>query len=76
MCQQPGKAFILDRFEEGTAVLISDDGELIHAPGLEGREGDAFTLEEDGEWLLRPDIRAEREARIKSKMNRLFGKKE
>jgi len=75
MCHRPDEIFILDRFEEGAAVLLSDSGERITVPGLMGREGDAFALE-NGAWALRPEVRAEREARIKRKMNRLFGKKE
>ena len=74
MCHRPDEIFILDRFEESRAVLISDSGETITVTGIEGREGDAFALE-DGTWVPRPEVRAEREARIKGKMARLFGKK-
>lgn len=73
MCRQKN-SYVLDRFEEGCAVLVADDGAQINAPGLVGREGDVFTLE-DGRFVPREGERQAREERIKAKMDSIFGKK-
>jgi hypothetical protein len=67
---------VIDRFEEGLAVLVPDDAdELLHVPRVKlppgAREGDCLRMEEGGELQLAPEETARRRGRVKSKLDRL-----
>ena len=67
----------LDRVEEGTAVLISTDGERMDFPaerlGENLREGDMFLR--SGESFTRSEDTASRRKRNAERTKALFGKK-
>ena len=68
------KIYILDRFENGLAVMIGQDGEEIVVPSPGGREGDVFECAADGGFVPCPDETERRRAQIKKRMDKLFRK--
>jgi len=68
--------YIIDRFEDGLAVLEKEDGALEHIPMQElpedVREGSVL-LCENGAWILDPQAEAERRARLFERQEGLFG---
>ena len=67
--------YVLDRFEGGLAVLVSDQGETRAVPGLKGQEGDVFTLRE-GAFIPCSGETEARRARLRARMDGIFGKKD
>lgn len=70
------KIYVLDRVEEGTAILISDDEEILKispAGDLAGhRSGDVFTCEEDNSLVFDEELTNERRAAVRERMKRLI----
>ncbi|MDD7301658.1 MAG: DUF3006 domain-containing protein [Eubacteriales bacterium] len=72
------KIYVLDRIEEGTAILISDDEEILKispAGDLAGhRSGDVFTRDDDNSLSFDEELTTERRAAVRERMKRLIRK--
>lgn len=70
-----GQHAVLDRFEEGLAVLTGDDGEDFSARRedlpTEARPGDSLAFLEE-RWVVLPEETEARRLRIAEKRRRLF----
>ncbi len=70
-----GQRAVLDRFEEGLAVLTGDDGADFSARRedlpSDARPGDSFAFRE-GRWVALPEETEARRLRIAEKRRRLF----
>ncbi len=70
--------YILDRFEDNLAVLISKEGDekIIKREVLgDYKEGDAFCLSDDGSFIFDEDFTKSRKESMKSRFNRLVKRK-
>ncbi len=70
--------YILDRFEDNLAVLISKEGDekIIKREVLgDYKEGDAFRLSDDGSFIFDEDFTKSRKESMKSRFNRLVKRK-
>ena len=72
------KIYVLDRIEEGTAILISDDEEILKissAGDLAGHmSGDALTRDDDNSLSFDEELTTERRAAVRERMKRLIRK--
>ena len=72
------KIYVLDRIEEGTAILISDDEEILKispAGDLAGpKSGDVFTRDDDNSLSFDEELTTERRAAVRERMKRLIRK--
>ena len=70
------KIYVLDRVEEGTAILISDDEEILNiSPAGEiadHRSGDVFTTDGDSPLTFDEELTSERRAAVRERMKRLI----
>lgn len=70
------KIYVLDRIEEDTAILISDDEEILNispAGELAGhRSGDVFICEDDNMLIFDEELTSERRAAVRERMKRLI----
>lgn len=69
--------FIIDRIEEGTAVLETEEKTFVNVPlsdlPLKVREGDVLTFS-DGEYLVDKAVTSERKEKIKSLLDGIMEK--
>ncbi len=77
MCKpSAGDLYVLDSVESGVYRMVGDGGDELTVDGLPhgSREGDVFRLT-DGVFVPCPEETEQRRARIRGKMDSIFGKK-
>lgn len=71
-----GGFYSLDRFEEGQAVLLGDDGTTLIADGwelpAEAREGDILRLGEDGQFVVDREETDRRQQEVADLLRRIL----
>ena len=77
--QRQALIYTVDRIEEDVAVCQNASGEAVqvNAASLpEGvKEGSVLRLQADGTWVPDPQTEEATRARVRGKLNRLFGRK-
>ncbi|MBQ5816112.1 MAG: DUF3006 domain-containing protein [Oscillospiraceae bacterium] len=68
--------YVFERIEGEFAVLVSDEKNSINVlkDKLQGKIGDVFTKDEDGNFILKQDETERRHAEIVSRHRALFNK--